>query len=190
MPTLGQRLALSSAWWSWDSQVIRKALWASVLTRLRQLGNERLKENGSAGRFPSEWRDLEFLRREIRTQKRVLDGKTNLCPELLLGYASLLGINTTDCFPPTHTWIAEATVYLSQYAQERVRPVTMPDACVYAHSVLPIVASRSLTAMGIEAQLARLPAPTVSLVRSVADAIAPILEAHDPELRSSSKRST
>src|SRR5215218_8369260 len=90
---LGQHLALSSPWWSWDCTAIRKALWASVLVRLRRLGNDRLKANGAAGRSPGSWKELEFLRRDAKTHRRMFDGKTNLCLELLLGYAGVLGID-------------------------------------------------------------------------------------------------
>jgi hypothetical protein len=181
MLTLGQQLALTSPWWSWDSQVIRKALWAAVLVRLRRLGSERLKENGQANRFPMEWRDLEFLRREARTHRRVFDGKTNLCPELLLGYASVLGINSAGCFPDTETWIAEAAVYLSRFAPERVRPVPIEDALVYVPAVLPIVACQPRTAACVEALTERWRPGTRAAAFAVADALAPILEAHDPE---------
>ena len=45
MLTLGKHLALATPWWSWDCSEVRKALWASVLVRLRRLVNERLKAN-------------------------------------------------------------------------------------------------------------------------------------------------
>src|SRR5438067_6454610 len=136
MLSLGQHLALASPWWSWDCQAVRKALWASVLVRLRRLGSERLKTNGAAGRSPASWRDVEFLRKEVKTHRRVFDGKTNLCLELLVGYAGVLGIDSQDCFPDTASWIAEAAVYLSLYAEGRVRAVSIDDARVYVTCVV------------------------------------------------------
>src|SRR5262245_6334222 len=71
MLSIGHHLALGSPWWSWDSPAIRKALWASVLARLRRLGNDRLAANRLAGRSPADWRDLDVLRKEARTLRRV-----------------------------------------------------------------------------------------------------------------------
>jgi hypothetical protein len=181
MLPLGQHLALASPWWSWDCQVVRKALWASVLTRVRRLGNERLKVNGAAGRSPSSWRDVEFLRREVKTHRRVFDGKTNLCPELLLGYASVLGIDTQDCFPTTETWIAEAAVYLSLYAESRVRAVSLEDAEVYVTHVAPLTVGGMRTCAEVEESLARMSVEIRVVVLSVASALAPVLMVSDPE---------
>lgn len=183
MVPLDVRIALSTPWWSWDDGLVRKALWASVLTRLRRQGAERLKANGAAGRAPSEWRDIEFLRREPRTHKRVLGGETNLCVELLLGYASVLGLDVRDCFPDSHTWIAEAAAYLSRYAPGCGPPVSVEQAAVYVRHAVPLVNSRPRTGACIEDYVEQLAVPDRQVVLAVVGAIAPMLQARDPELR-------
>lgn len=183
MLSLGQHLALASPWWSWDCQAVRKALWASVLVRLRRLGNEKLKANGAAGRSPASWRDLEFLRKEVKTHRRVFDGKTNLCLELLVGYAGVLGIETQDCFPQTEPWIAEAAAYLTLYAEGRTRTVGLDDARVYVAHVIPWTVGGNKTGREIEEGLARMESGTRGIVLSVASALAPVLEACDPETK-------
>lgn len=183
MLPLGQHLALASPWWSWDCAGVRKALWSAVLVRLRRLGNERLKANGAAGRLPGGWRDLEFLRREAKTHRRVFDGKTNLCPELLLGYASVLGLDAQACFPETESWVAEAAAYLARYGTGRVREVADADARAYAAHVLPYPSAGIRTAADVLQRLDGLPRDVRSAVAAVADALGPVLEGCDPEAR-------
>jgi hypothetical protein len=181
MLPLGTRLALSVPWWSWKRAVVRKALWASVLTRLRRLGNERLKANGVAGRLPSEWRHLDYLRKEPRTGQRALTGETNLCLELLLGYAGAIGLNTADCFPDTRTWVAEAAVYLAEFARQRVRPIGIAESIAYAGHVLRVVGGGPTTDVCVKSEVDRLPVEARAAVLSVAEALGPILLAHDPD---------
>jgi hypothetical protein len=183
MLPLGQHLALSSPWWSWDCTAVRKALWASVLVRLRRLGNDRLKANGAAGRSPGSWKDLEFLRRDAKTHRRMFDGKTNLCLELLLGYAGVLGIDAGDCFPDTETWIAEAARYLAEYAPGGTGSVRVPDARTYVTHVLPRVTSSVRTAADVGAWLERMPDDTRAAVVGVARTLGPILEAIYPDAK-------
>ena len=154
---------------------------ASVLVRLRRLGNARLKANGAAGRSPGGWKDLEFLRKEVKTHGRVFEGKSNLCPELLLGYASVLGIDSQECFPDTEAWIAEAAVYLARCGG--ARQITVEDARVYVHQVVPLVAERVQTSADIEARLGGIPGEVRAVVMAVATALAPVLEQNDPETR-------
>jgi hypothetical protein len=178
---VGIQLALSSPWWSWDSRMIRKALWASVLVRLLRQGGARLKENQALGNFPADWKDVAYLRREPKTQQRLFKGENNLCLELLVGYASLLNIDTQLCFPDTRTWIAEATVYLSRFAAERVSSVRLEDASVYVEHILPIVGKGSVVeATFVEKRLEQLSGQVRPIVTGVARSIAPVLVAHAP----------
>jgi hypothetical protein len=188
MLPLGQHLALASPWWSWDCKTVRKALWASVLVRLRRLGNERLKANGAAGRLPDSWKDLEFLRREVKTHRRMFEGKTNLCLELLLGYAGVLGIDAQDCFPDTETWIAEAAVYLAQYAGGQARPVRIEDARVYVGRVVPLASGGVRTSADVNAGLDRMPGEARAVVLAVAGALGPVLAANHPETKPTAGR--
>jgi hypothetical protein len=183
MLPLGQHLALASPWWSWDCTAVRKALWASVLVRLRRLGSDRLKANGAAGQSPGSWKDLEFLRRDAKTHRRMFGGKTNLCLELLLGYAGVLRIDAGDCFPDTETWIAEAARYLAEYAPDGTGSIRVQDARVYVTHVLPRATGDVRTGADVASWLERMPGETQTAVLGVAQALGPVLEANYPEAR-------
>ena len=165
---------------------MRKALWASVLIRLRKLGNERMKSNGLAGRSPATWKDVSGLRKDDKTQQRALNGTPSL--ELFVGLAGALGIDSRECIPDTETWIAETAVHLSHYAVGHDRPIERDEALAYCRIVIPWTRSGLRTMHQSELDLAELAPACRRTVVSVATKLAPILELHSPELKKSPAR--
>jgi len=186
MLSLGQQLALASPWWSWRCATVRKALWASVLMRLRRLGNERLKANDLAGRCPATWKAITGLRKDGKTQERALQGVPSL--ELFGGLAGVLGIDTRDCIPDTETWIAETALHLSHYAEARGPAIQRDDALAYCRIVRPWTRDGFRTMKQIEHDLSSLAPGCRKIVMGVATALAPILELNNPEMKPSPAR--
>ena len=186
MLSLGQHLALATPWWSWRCATVRKALWASVLMRLRKLGNERMKSNRLAGCSPTTWKDISGLRKDDKTQQRALNGTPSL--ELFVGLAGALGIDSRECIPDTETWIAETAVHLSHYAEGREQPIVRDEAGAYCRIVLPWTRSGLRTMHQSELDLAELASACRKTVLSVATKLAPIMELHSPELKKSPVR--
>ena len=186
MLSLGQHLALATPWWSWRCATVRKALWASVLMRLRKLGNERMKSNRLAGCSPTTWKDISGLRKDDKTQERALNGTPSL--ELFVGLAGALGIDSRECIPDTETWIAETAVHLSHYAEGHDWPIERDEALAYCRIVIPWTRSGLRTMNQCELDLAELAPACRKTVLSVATKLAPILELLNPELKKSPVR--
>jgi|GEM_PF-2738495 len=180
MLSIGQHLALATPWWSWRCAAVRKALWASILMRLRKLGNERMKANDLVGRSPASWKDISGLRKDEKTQARALNGSPSL--ELFVGLAGALGIDSRECIPDTETWIAEAAVHLSHYAEGRVRPIGKDDALAYCRIVLPWTRAGMRTMKELERDLAELTPVCRTNVLNVASGLSPILEKAQPRV--------
>lgn len=184
MLDLGTEFALSAPWWAWDTAVVRRALWASVLGRFRTQAIAAFRANRAVGKSPQSWTEMQALGRENRTVERVLKGDHNLCLEFLLGGATLLGFNTRDCFPETKAWIAEATAYLSAPKFGGPFPVATGDARTYAAAVVPIVAAGPYrTTDELLYRLESINHSDQMVVRKVAAAIGPVLVGIAPKPR-------
>jgi len=163
----GEILAESCVWWSWDHELIRRALQTALLEHWLPGVDRALRDNASGGRPPSTWDELAaILRRNTRNIRRTKAGVYTPTHGFFLGVAAIFGLPVRQFIPDTADWLAAATWELCGAS------VSVEEARCYVASRLTGLAGASRNGAAAEKS-----------VRKVVAHLGAVLESIDKDMR-------